>query len=297
MLRSLVPAVVSLAAAACSVDVQGEGSIVREEKRIQVAGVPDVTVRTFDGGVELRPWDRDEILLEIEKRANTETEARDLAVDVRQMDNHVTIEARAQGRARNSNPFGKWTARSVRLRLTVPRRANIEARSGDGSILARDLIGRVDLRTGDGSVRVQNLQGEISVATGDGSVSANGLDGQLTVSTGDGSVELAGRFDALTARTGDGSMRIDAQPGSTAAREWTLTSGDGAVTLRLPPGFNANLDARTGDGAITADGLTLQSSGDVRERGVLRGRVGAGGETLLLRTGDGPITIVGRQAN
>jgi hypothetical protein len=43
----------------------------REEKRFPVSGRPDLSLSTFDGSVEIRAWDRPEILVVIEKRAET----------------------------------------------------------------------------------------------------------------------------------------------------------------------------------------------------------------------------------
>ena len=79
-------------------------------------------------------------------------------------------------------------------------------------------------------------------------------------------------------------------------REWTVTSGDGGVTIRLPSDFNADVDARTGDGAISTSGdiALTRPAGDGQRRHVVRARVGTGGEVLTLRTGDGSIRIVAR---
>lgn len=293
MFRLVLMASAAVMTAGCVIDVQGEGSVLHEQKRMALTGVPEVTVRTFDGAVELRPWDRNEILLEIERRGPTAAAARSIQVNTTQADNHVIIEAVRSPR-RDRGGIGNWNRRSVRLTLTVPRHSNIEARSGDGTLLARDLSGRIDLRTGDGGVRVRGLDGEITMTTGDGNVSATDLAGQVSVRTGDGSVELAGRFDALTAHTGDGNIRIDAHSGSVVRREWSITSGDGPVTLRLPRDFDADLDARTGDGQITTSGVILDAQSEPGERRILRGRLGSGGDVLLLRTGDGPIAIIAR---
>ena len=43
---------------------------VREQRRIPLTGRPNVTVRTFNGPVEVRAWDRNEIVVDIEKRAS-----------------------------------------------------------------------------------------------------------------------------------------------------------------------------------------------------------------------------------
>ena len=280
---------VSASSAACTIDVQGEESVVREQRRFAVSGTPDLTVRTFDGSIEIRPWDREEILVDIERRAGSVADANEIVVETSNQDGVVRIEAKPPER----NGFFEHTGRSPRVRmiLTVPRRVNVDARTGDGAILARDLNGRVELRTGDGSIRLQGVDGDIRISTGDGAVTAGELQGRVSVSTGDGSVNLSGRLDELTARTGDGAIDVDALPGSTMRDDWAISTGDGSVRLRLPAGFNADLDAHTGDGGIVTHGVALvqpRPEGGGRD---VRGRVGSGGQLLTIRTGDGAIDV------
>jgi hypothetical protein len=63
--------------------------------------------------------------------------------------------------------------------------------------------------------------------------------------------------------------------------------------LYLPSDFAADIDAHTGDGAIRNE-LTLaaEAGGDHESsRRTLRAKLGAGGKTLKLRTGDGSIRL------
>ena len=75
--------------------------------------------------------------------------------------------------------------------------------------------------------------------------------------------------------------------------DWEITTGDGGVTLYLPSGFGAELDAHTGDGTIRND-LDVEGGPEV-ERGetrrTLRGKLGAGGKQIRVRTGDGTIRL------
>jgi hypothetical protein len=78
---------------------------------------------------------------------------------------------------------------------------------------------------------------------------------------------------------------------------WDITTGDGSVTLYLPRDFGADVDAHTGDGRITSDlGEPLEKTDSDRERRerdrrTLRGPIGAGGQLLRVRTGDGAIRL------
>jgi hypothetical protein len=66
-------------------------------------------------------------------------------------------------------------------------------------------------------------------------------------------------------------------------------TGDGGVTLRLPDGFAANLDAHTGDGHITVD-LPMTTDGGIHEDSV-SGKLNGGGQVLTVRTGDGSVHL------
>lgn len=269
---------------------------VHDQKRIALTGTPNVTVRTFDGSVELRAWDRNEILVDIEKRAATIEEAKDLVVETSEEGGNVTIDAKKPRRSDDWIHFTGWTSPSVRLTITLPREVTVDARTGDGTIEVRNVRGHIELRTGDGSIRLDEVGGDIQVSTGDGSVTARDVQGTVAVTTGDGSVEMSGRFEGLRAHTGDGSMSIDALPGSTMKSEWRITSGDGGVMLRLPDKFDADIEAHTGDGAISVTGIdVLTPQGRTEEdRHNVRGRLGKGGEMLSVRTGDGSINLVAR---
>ena len=73
----------------------------------------------------------------------------------------------------------------------------------------------------------------------------------MDVNTGDGSVRIAGAPTALKAHTGDGSVALNLEPGTSIKENWEITTGDGGVSVELPGTINAELDASTGDGAIT----------------------------------------------
>jgi hypothetical protein len=104
-------------------------------------------------------------------------------------------------------------------------------------------------------------------------------------------VSVAGNLAGVKLHTGDGSITFRAAPGSAMKNDWSVTTGDGGVSVYLPAGFGAELDAHTGDGSIRSD-LDLATDGDGdKERRTLKGRLGAGGKTLRIRTGDGSIRL------
>jgi DUF4097 and DUF4098 domain-containing protein YvlB len=296
MFTRLLLGALLLSSAACTVTVDGDSVLVTEERRFTVTGSPEVTLTTFDGSIEVRSWDRNEVLVQVEKRAHTERDAEALQVEASQNGDAIRIEAPTP---RVREEFFGWGA-SVALVVTAPKSVTLRAQTGDGSIAVQDLDGLVELRSGDGSIRIDRVNGDVRVNTGDGSIRALGVVGQLDLSSGDGSIEARGRFTALRADSGDGSMTLEADPGSTMERDWTVTTGDGSITIRVPEDFNAELDAESGDGTITADAPSTRALATPARRRdgdqppVLHTRLGTGGRTLLLRSGDGSIRVIAR---
>jgi DUF4097 and DUF4098 domain-containing protein YvlB len=283
--------VMCLAASGC-IDIVGADTakyVERDEKHFTVSGKPAVSLSTFDGAIEVRTWDRSEVLVTIEKRAVSKESAATIEVESQQDGDHVRVDVKIPRKERFGIHFGD--RRSAKLIVSVPAASDMSARSGDGSIDVEGVEGRVDLGSGDGSIQGRRLGGEVKAHTGDGSVRFDGVRGALDVDTGDGSVVASGTFSSVRARSGDGSVTITAQSGSTSSSEWNITTGDGAVTLALPDGFGGELDAHTGDGAIHMSDMEVSNvTGEIRKNTV-RGRLGAGGNTVRVRTGDGSITL------
>ena len=279
---------------ACVVSVDSQAQIVRDEKRFAVNGIPDVHLTTFDGAIEIQAWDRADVAIDVEKRGATREVVDGLEIKSSQQGNRIELEVK-RPRTESFSGFGFHQSASARLIVSVPRDVNIVARSGDGSIVIERVSGRLELRTGDGSIRASDVGGELILDTGDGSVTVDGARGLLDVDTGDGGVNVSGRLTSVKLHTGDGSIVYRAEPGSEMSDNWEITTGDGGVTLYLPPGFGADLDAHTGDGSIRND-LDVVSSEEARgdkdeRRRTLRGRVGTGGKQIRLRTGDGTIRL------
>ena len=279
-----------VAASACTVTVDSHSEILREEKQFKVAGTPTLRLTTFDGAIEIQGWDKPHVVVEIEKRGGSRQALDDLEVKTQQNGDVIELEVK-RPRAESFRGIGLHRAAYARLIVSVPRRANIDARSGDGSIKIERVDGKLVLRTSDGSIRASDITGELSLDTNDGSVTVENAQGRLLVDTGDGSVNVTGRLATVKLHTGDGSVVYRAEPGSAMADDWEITTGDGTVSVYLPAGFGADVDAHTGDGSIRSDIDGLESPARESARRTLKGKIGEGGKLLRIRTGDGTIRL------
>jgi len=281
-------AALPFAFAGCVV-VDSQGHITREEKRFTVTGLPDLRLTTFDGAIEIRSGEGNTVIVEIEKRGPTKEALDDLKIDTKQDGNRIDVEVRKPAHEVVFFGVGRMSP-TARLIVTMPRDGNVTARSGDGSIRIEHVHGRLELRTGDGSIRALDISGQLTLATGDGSVTLEDVAGDLDVDTGDGSVSVAGKPSAMKLHTGDGSITVRALTGTLMKDDWSMTTGDGGVALYLPSDFGAELDAHTGDGSIRNE-LQLSNNDSDKSRRSLKGKLGAGGKLLRIRTGDGSIRL------
>jgi hypothetical protein len=269
--------------------VDSQGHITREEKRFSLTGPPDVRLTTFDGAIEIRSGEGNTVVVEIEKRGATKEALEDLKVETKQDGNRIEVDVKKPAHEVAFFGVGRMST-TAKLIVTMPRDGNVTARSGDGSIRIEHVHGRLELRTGDGSIRAIDVAGQLTLATGDGSVTLEEVAGDVDVDTGDGSVSVAGKPSAMKLHTGDGSITVRALTGTTMKDDWSMTTGDGGVAVYLPSDFGAELDAHTGDGSIRNE-LQLSNDDGDKDRRSLKGRLGAGGKLLRIRTGDGSIRL------
>jgi DUF4097 and DUF4098 domain-containing protein YvlB len=271
-------------------------------KSFTVTGRANVRIDTNDGSVRVTTSDTKSVEFHVDYEGYELD--KNLHVEARQSGDQVELVARVVGHWGFS-----WGGHGRRLQIEVrmPKDADLNAHTGDGSveassingnitvqtsdgsIRANTLTGTIDLETHDGSINVDTLKGDIRLHTGDGSIEARQLDGKLDADSGDGHVRIAGRFDTLNIKTGDGSVDTHVLPGSKMAGSWNIRTGDGSVDLALPGDFQANIDASTGDGHISV-GLPVTVEGTF-SNSQLHGKMNGGGQSLTVHTGDGSIRL------
>jgi len=288
--------------AGCEVNLNTEGLSAREVKTFKVTGQPEVVLDTFDGSIEIHSWDRNENEVEVEKRAMEQTLLDEIKIDAQQEGDKIVVKVTGPRADRHGVTIGIHISPTARLRVAVPKNANINAMSGDGSIKAEAIEGKIVLRTSDGSITGTRLGGDIQVRSGDGSIRINRTTGNLDLETDDGSIGVDARPSVLHLRTGDGSVRVTLEPETVMTDNWDITTTDGSVVVTLPGLFNAELDAETRDGAVRTNHPLLDGDRDERREGegrddrrerrrALRSKMGEGGKVLKIRSGDGTIRI------
>jgi DUF4097 and DUF4098 domain-containing protein YvlB len=272
---TLPAALITLLAAPGCVEIVGADLnkyVERDEKHFPVSGKPDVALSTFDGSIEIRPWDKADVQVVVEKRGRDKDDIGAIEVKAEQHGDRIEVTVTEPKRDHGGFNF-HFNNRSAKLIVSVPESSDVSAKSGDGSIDIERVAGHVQLRSGDGSIRGRMLGGDVEA------------------NTGDGSIRLDGKLSSVRVRTGDGSVTIHADSGSSPVADWDIVTGDGSVTLEVPEGFGAEVDAHTGDGGIHMRDVTLSNVTGNIGKNSLRGRLGDGGRSVRVRTGDGSITL------
>ena len=290
--RTAAVTAMALGVGACVIDVEHEGETERVEKRFPVAesSVAELRLQTFDGAIEVRTWDRPEVLVFVDKRGEHAKVLERIEVLAEQKGEVITVEARDSNKSRFVG-IGFSVAPSAKMVATVPRRTNLLIRTPDGSIVVERVEGRVEVHTGDGSIRVTETAGDLLAETGDGSLLLDDVRGNIEARTADGTIRLSGTPARVRARSGDGSIVMRIRTGTVMADDWMIATDDGSVAIELPEGFAAQIEADCADGRVRNDLPLVIASGGSRNDRTLVGTLGQGGKRLTVKTGDGTIRL------
>jgi len=271
-------------------------------KSYTVSGRAQVRVDTNDGAVRIATSDSKQVEFRVIYEGYELN--KNLHIDSRQDGDSVQINARVTGHWGFSWGRGR---RGPRIEVRMPKDADLQIDTGDGSVETQPIKGHVKIHTGDGSVRVQAIDGDVDIDTGDGSITVEGakgeirlhtgdghidarnLDGRVDANSGDGHIKIDGRLDALNVKTGDGSIDARVEPGSKLSGGWSIRTGDGSVDMVLPADLQANIDASTNDGHISL-GIPVTVEGTF-SNSQIHGKMNGGGQSLTIHTGDGSIRL------
>ena len=143
-----------------------------------------------NGGVSIKGWDRNEILVrfQIQTAAPTAAEADQLASEIRVETAGLRI--RAEGPEQRDNSY--WF---VSYEIFVPRRSDLDLQASNGGVSVVDVHGKIDFKTTNGGVNLQRVGGAVRGNTTNGGVHVV-LDGArwdgeiLDVRTTNGGVNL-----------------------------------------------------------------------------------------------------------
>jgi DUF4097 and DUF4098 domain-containing protein YvlB len=235
------------------------------ERRNDLAVFCDVRVermRTPSGGLRVDGGQNGGVVVIGENRSDIEVHARIQAragseANAQDLADEIQIEL-SSGEIRADGPdTDREESWSVMFVVHVPRRLDLELVAHNGPMSIEDVTGTIDARTQNGPLALHRVSGDVVARAQNGPLS----------------VELTG-----TRWSGAG---LDAE------------TVNGPVTLFMPDGYSAELEAGTVNGPFNTDIPLTVTRIDRRERRV-QTTLGNGGPPIRVVTTNGPVSIVSR---
>ncbi len=143
-------------------------------KSYTISGRAQVRVDTNDGGVRIATGDSKQVEFRVIYEGYELN--KNLHIDSRQDGDSVQLNARVTGHWGFSWGRGQ---RGQRIEVRMPKNADLQIDTGDGSVETQPINGHVKIHTGDGSVRAQAINGDVDIDTGDGGITVEGAKGDI----------------------------------------------------------------------------------------------------------------------
>ncbi len=236
------------------------------QKHFDIAGTPDVHVLTGNVPVEIHAGGGSGVEVELETR-NVPIGESGLHIEPMQQGNRLELHVISPP---NSNMGGFFSDRHERVRITVPRDAEVSVRGDNAPISVQDLRGRASIDIHNGPVEVRDFEGKLGVQANNAPIS------------------VRGRFTQLDLRMDNGPLELRAEPGSKLESNWHIQTENGPVSIKLPHDLRADVSFHTGHGPHSFD---LPLEGQTGDRHDLHGKLNGGGPELSIHTQNGPLSI------
>ncbi len=194
-----------------------------------------------------------------------------------------------------------WDRNEIRIQSIVRANASTQAR-------ARELAAAVQIQAGGGRVSATGpdtdrrewwsvsfrvnvpRKNDLDLTAHNGGITINGVAGNLRFDTNNGGVKLSDLAGNVRGSTNNGGLTL-----ALAGHGWEgdgidVATTNGGVTLSIPEGYNAQLEARTMNGGFRTD-YPLTITGELNMRRGINTTLGSGGAPVRVRTTNGGVKI------
>jgi len=259
-------------------------------------------VQNTNGSVDIASWDRETLDVSGEKYASSRNELDQVKIDV-EVSGGVA-------RVKVIHPTGFLGSYGAKLLIRVPKATALDrVKTTNGGVTVEDLDGNGNVGTTNGGLRLEHVNGDYEVESTNGSLDLEECHGAVRAQTTNGSIRGRLGGGAVEAGTTNGSIELTldhASPGAAIrahtsngrvtlalaefnANPITVDTTTGSITLRLPEGVGARVEARTSVNGIENDLMPFTVDEQSRHR--LSGKLGAGGPEIELHTTTGKIRL------
>jgi len=281
-----------------------------------------------DGDVNLTPWSKDIIDVEVHFRANVERvgigQKYYFDVEFAQRGNSVYVtEKESSGFTIGFSSFKTYeyiyeikAPRYIRLDFKGDDgdvniegwREDIECRIDDGDVVMRDIeTNRVRIWGEDGILEIEKLKAELTVSIDDGDIYISGCEmPECRLDMEDGDTQIQASKGSFDISSDDGDVILD----NTLAQKLFIRANDGNIDLDLLKSDRIDADIKTDDGAVrmnlekgfSTSFYAYSDDGRIRielegiekfedEQHAKSGEINGGKGRIRIRTSDGNITI------
>lgn len=296
LLQTLVLSVTLISATATSAASQDSSSnLFTWSGRVAAGG--RVTIKHFNGAIDVREGTGDRVEFRAERRTRRSSE---VSFEVQNDADGVTLCSVWRGRSACDNGRGRggwddWEGGppSTRVSVTLAKGVRLRASTGNGDVLVEKASNDVDISSGNGDIRISMTAGRVTASTGNGELEVSGATGPVRANTGNGRVYVTTSTGPVEANTGNGEIDVTMKSLSNTS-DMQFNTGNGSITVALPSSFNGEIDASTGNGEFRSD-FEIRVIGRLNPHHV-RGTIGTGGGQLIRMTsGSGRLEL--RKAN
>ncbi|HEV3409790.1 MAG TPA: DUF4097 family beta strand repeat-containing protein [Chthoniobacterales bacterium] len=280
------------------------------------------------GEVEVAAGPDNKVSIQAHRKIETDDEAKEkqylaeVPIQISKDGNTVTVRARRTDKESWSWNCSGHTTMDARYTVRVPKKFNLDLKSGGGGISANDVEGTTRVSTGGGKLRLAQLRGPVEAKTSGGGIRLNACEGQLLVSTSGGEIKAEGGSGTLEGKTSGGSVVVRDFNGDTSVKtsggsltlenvrgrltgktsggsitaalvspvtgDIELASSAGSISVAVPTDAAFQVDASASVGAVSTDLPFIPTH---VERDELRGALNGGGKSVILRASAGSISI------
>src|SRR5271170_7514057 len=204
-------------------------------KTYSISGKPTLTVKS--GGSNLKSHSYGECKA-INIKVHSERDLNQHRLEESQSGDHVSFLFKEKPHV---GFHVNWTNHGdTYVEVETPGTLDLDAKTSDGNLSARDLQGDLQLHTGDGNADLDNLRGTIRLKSSDGNMTLQNASGTIEARSSDGHMKVDGNFSAVQLHSSDGGLDFALANGARLTEASRIESSDGTVTIRVPHDFAAD---------------------------------------------------------
>jgi DUF4097 and DUF4098 domain-containing protein YvlB len=254
------------------------------QKTYSVNGSPSLTIATSDSGLEIGSCGE---CKEIRVQVHAVRDLNEYRLEEHQDGDHVFFSFKEKPHV---GIFNWKNEAGTKVTVETPGHLDLDAKTADGNLTARELTGNLQVHSGDGSVTLEDVHGDLRLGSSDGNVVIRRASGTLEARGADGHMTIDGQFTGVQLHTSDGNLDFTLAPGSQLKAASRIESSDGHVNVHVPSTLAADLDITTSDGHVDCS-LPLTMDHYDSHGKHLQGHLNGGGTPLTVHTSDGNVRI------